>query len=49
MLVMGQTGAGKTTYIDSFANQLLGITYYDLFRYILVNEMHLVEERTAQD
>ena len=45
LLVMGQTGAGKTTYVDSFANFLLGIEYYDKFRYKLVDERDLLEER----
>ena len=38
LLVLGSTGAGKTTLVDSYFNQLLGIGYYDKFRYKLVDE-----------
>jgi len=37
-LVVGKTGSGKTTFIDSFCNYLLGIKLYDKFRYRLVDE-----------
>ena len=42
---MGQTGAGKTTLVDSLLNFLLGIEYYDKFRYKLVDESALQKER----
>ena len=45
LLVMGQTGAGKTTLVDSILNYLLGIDYYDKFRYKLVDETELLLER----
>jgi len=32
------TGSGKTTLIDSLLNYLLGIEYYDDFRYKLIDE-----------
>ena len=38
---MGQTGAGKTTLVDSFCNYLFGIEFYDKFRYRLVDEKAL--------
>ena len=38
ILTVGQTGAGKTTWIDSFANYVMGIEIYDKFRYKLVDE-----------
>lgn len=38
LLVMGETGSGKTTLMDAFVNYLAGINYGDLFRYKLVNE-----------
>ena len=46
-MVAGQTGAGKTTLVDSFLNYLLGTEYYDKFRYKLVDEKKLVDDRTA--
>ena len=49
LLVVGQTGAGKTTLIDSFVNNLLGIDLEDKFRYRLVDERNLIEERTQHD
>ena len=45
LLVLGQTGAGKTTLVDSFANHVLGIERYDKFRYKLVDARNLEEER----
>ena len=45
MLVIGPTGAGKTTLIDSFVNNVLGIELYDNFRYKLVDERKLEKER----
>ena len=46
LLIMGQTGTGKTTLVDSFINYLLGIEFYDKFRYKLVDERKLAEERS---
>ena len=43
ILIMGQTGAGKTTLVDAYLNYLLGIDFYDEFRYKLVDERDLIE------
>ena len=43
LLVLGPTGAGKTTFVDSFVNFVLGIEIYDRFRYKLVDEKHIEE------
>ena len=48
ILIMGETGAGKTTYVDSFLNYLLGIDYYDKFRYKMVDESDLIAERNEK-
>ncbi len=32
------TGTGKTTLIDSMINYLMGIEFYDKFRYKLIDE-----------
>ena len=45
-MVTGQTGAGKTTLIDSLANYLLGVEFYDQFRYKIVDEKGLVNSKT---
>ena len=37
-VVVGATGAGKTTLIDSLINFLLGVEFYDNFRYKLIDE-----------
>jgi len=39
--VVGMTGTGKTTLIDSLINYLLGVEFYDLFRYKLIDEREL--------
>ena len=46
-MVTGVTGAGKTTFVDSMVNYLLGTEYYDKFRYKLVDERSLIAERTS--
>ena len=38
LLVLGQTGAGRSTWADSFINHIMGIEIYDNFRYKLVDE-----------
>ena len=43
LLVLGPSGAGKTTFIDSFVNFVLGIEIYDKFRYRLVDERQIEE------
>ena len=47
-IVLGQTGAGKTTFVDSFVNYLLGIEIYDKFRYRLCNEKQIEAQRTEE-
>ena len=47
ILVMGQTGSGKTTLVDTHLNYLLGIEFYDEFRYKFVDERGLIEERKS--
>lgn len=49
LVVLGQTGSGKTTLVDSFVNYLLGVDFYDKFRYKLVDERALVATRVAID
>lgn len=39
LIVVGQTGTGKTTLIDTYANYLCGISQYDRFRYRLIDEV----------
>ena len=46
-MVTGQTGAGKTTFIDCFVNFLLNVELYDSVRYKLVDEMMLIVERNS--
>ena len=38
LVVLGQTGSGKTTLLDSFLNHVMGVDFYDKFRYKLVDE-----------
>ena len=38
IVVFGQTGSGKTTLLDSYTNYLMGVDFYDKFRYRLVDE-----------
>lgn len=35
------TGTGKTTLIDSFINYILGVEFYDKFRYNLIDERNI--------
>ena len=37
-VVVGMTGSGKTTLIDSLVNYCLGVEFYDKFRYKLIDE-----------
>lgn len=41
ILVIGETGSGKTTLINSFVNAVMGVTLGLNFRYIIVSENHL--------
>ncbi|EDR21635.1 hypothetical protein, conserved [Entamoeba dispar SAW760] len=45
ILVVGQTGSGKTTLLNSFINALYGIKITDDFRYIIINEGNLEQNR----
>ena len=38
LMVVGQTGCGKTTLLNAFANYLFGIKYEDDFRYNIIYE-----------
>ena len=38
ILVFGETGSGKTTFINSFANVLLGVDIIDDFRYKIIQK-----------
>ena len=42
VLVVGQTGAGKSTQIDSMLNYLLGIKWTESVRFKVVNELQTV-------
>ena len=44
-IVLGESGAGKTTFVDSFVNHVLGIEMQDKFRYRLVDEKQIEEAR----
>jgi septin family protein len=37
-MVVGETGSGKTTLINSMANYHFGVNFRDKFRYILVDD-----------
>ena len=41
--MVGPTGVGKTTTLDSFFNYLQNISFFDEFRYRMVNEDGLKE------
>ena len=37
-MIAGGLGVGKTTFLDAFANHLLGVEFDDCMRYRLVDE-----------
>ena len=39
ILLVGETGAGKTTFLNSLINFILNVNYFDNFRYLLVNNI----------
>ena len=40
-VILGPSGAGKTTFVDSLANFLFGVEMFDKFRYKIVDERQL--------
>lgn len=46
-IVIGQTGTGKSTLIDSYVNYLFGIDFYDKFRYKLIDERSIRDKNAA--
>ncbi len=49
LLVIGQTGHGKTTFINALINIYLGITINDKFRYLLVqDENNQLDSKTKE-
>ena len=48
ILVLGQTGVGKTTWINTVFNYLLGVNYTDNFRFKLVIEENAEHQELSQ-
>ena len=48
ILILGQTGAGKTTWINSMLNYLLDVKYTDNFRFKLVIEENAEHQELSQ-
>ena len=38
IILIGQSGHGKSTLINTFANFLLGVNLFDKFRYVVVSK-----------
>ena len=47
-MVVGQTGCGKTTLLNSFINYLLGIEIDDDFRYEIIHESFGTSQSISQ-
>ena len=47
-MVAGGLGVGKTTFLDAFANHLLGVEFDDCMRYRLVDERSVDAERNEE-
>ena len=45
MVVVGMTGAGKTTWINGFVNHILGIKKNVPWRYVIADEQKIINER----
>ncbi|KAG7525210.1 glutamic acid-rich protein-like [Solea senegalensis] len=48
IMVLGATGAGKSTLINGFINYLLGVEWEDNFRFKLVDEGHAITQAVSQ-
>ena len=47
ILVVGETGAGKTTFINGLANYICGVTWEDPFRFKLIDEDSKSEKNSS--
>ena len=47
-MVVGQTGCGKTTLLNSFLNYILGIKIEDNFRYVIIHETFGTSQSRSQ-
>ena len=45
IVVVGMTGAGKTTWINGFVNHILGIKKNVPWRYVIADEQKIINER----
>ena len=42
--MLGQTGSGKSTLIDAYLNTLLGVEFYDPFRFKMIDERKIHQD-----
>ena len=47
VLLVGKTGDGKTTFINALVNVCLGIQFEDNFRYLLVNQQNVDQQKSV--